>query len=157
MITHASPNSGPSCHIASKHPQLKGLILECPFTSIMRVVSSSVLARPIDMFKNIDKIDQVKFPVLIMHGTEDDVVPFEHGKALWEKVPEKYKYEPQWVRNGTHHDIIELLTVKGYITILTTFLKYCQTFVDDRDKDGLVIEPVSNSSSSWFSFSSPSN
>jgi pimeloyl-ACP methyl ester carboxylesterase len=131
--------------------------LECPFTSIMRVVSNSVLARPIDMFKNIDKIDQVRFPVLILHGTEDDVVPFDHGKALWEKIPDKYRYEPQWVRGGTHHNLIELLTVKGYITVLATFLKQCQSFVDERDRDGMIQETTRTRSSSWFSFASPSN
>lgn len=161
IIFGTSVGSGPSCHIASKHPNLRGLILECPFASIMRVVSNSVLARPLDMFQNISKIDQVKFPVLIIHGTLDDVVPFEHGKALWEKVPDQYKYEPQWVQNGNHHNLIELLTVRGYITVLNTFLTHCQKFVEGRERsktdDGMLTSSgATRASRSWFPFSSVS-
>ncbi|KAF0917871.1 hypothetical protein E2562_021524 [Oryza meyeriana var. granulata] len=33
---------------------------------------------------NIDKIGLVNCPVLVIHGTSDDVVDCSHGKQLWE-------------------------------------------------------------------------
>ncbi|EOY01561.1 Alpha/beta-Hydrolases superfamily protein isoform 2, partial [Theobroma cacao] len=50
--------------------------------------------------KNIDKIPLVDCPVLIIHGTEDEVVDFSHGKQLWELCKEKY--EPLWLKGGNH-------------------------------------------------------
>jgi len=136
IVFGTSVGSGPSCHIASKHRGLKGLILECPFSSIMRVVTTTMFARPIDMFQNINKIDQVQFPVFIIHGRNDDVVPFEHGEALYEKVPDAFKYPPEWIDNATHHNIIEKLTVRGYIKKLMKFNEHCTAFVKERDESG---------------------
>jgi pimeloyl-ACP methyl ester carboxylesterase len=98
-----SVGSGPSCHLASKFPGLKGLILECPFLSIMRIVTTTVFARPIDIFCNINKIEKVTFPVLVLHGRRDDVVPFEHGEQLHSKIPTAFKYPPVWIDRATHH------------------------------------------------------
>ncbi|KDP31416.1 hypothetical protein JCGZ_11792 [Jatropha curcas] len=53
-----------------------------------------------DIYKNIDKIQLVNCPVLVIHGTEDDVVDFSHGKKLWELC--KDKYEPLWLNGGNH-------------------------------------------------------
>ncbi|OIV89681.1 hypothetical protein TanjilG_07568 [Lupinus angustifolius] len=50
--------------------------------------------------KNIDKIPLVKCPVLVIHGTDDEVVNISHGKTLWELCNEKY--EPLWLNGGNH-------------------------------------------------------
>ncbi|XP_031479363.1 uncharacterized protein LOC116250106 isoform X5 [Nymphaea colorata] len=50
--------------------------------------------------KNIDKIPYVSCPVLIIHGTADEVVDCSHGKQLWELCKEKY--EPLWLKGGNH-------------------------------------------------------
>lgn len=42
-------------------------------------------------------------PVFIVHGKEDPVVPFEHGKYLYEAVPEEYRSEPYWVDGMGHN------------------------------------------------------
>ena len=38
---------------------------------------------------------QVSSPVLVIHGTEDDVIDFSHGLAIYEKCPRAV--EPLWV------------------------------------------------------------
>lgn len=53
--------------------------------------------------QNIDKITYVDCPVLIIHGTSDQVVDCGHGKRLWELC--KDKYEPLWVKGGNHCDL----------------------------------------------------
>ncbi len=79
-----SVGSGPSCYLAEKYP-VGGLVLESPFTSAVRVVLPFTL--PVDRFPNIDRIRNIKCPVLIFHGTADHVIPFSHGKALHEAAP----------------------------------------------------------------------
>lgn len=61
-----------------------GLILEAPFLSAPRVVTQ-VKVLPFDPFPNADRIERgIACPMLIMHGTDDRVVPFSHGKQLSE-------------------------------------------------------------------------
>ncbi|KAK8502855.1 hypothetical protein V6N13_003328 [Hibiscus sabdariffa] len=56
-----------------------------------------------DIYKNIDKIPLVNCPVLIIHGTSDEVVDCSHGKQRWDLCKEKY--EPLWLKGGNHCDL----------------------------------------------------
>ncbi|KAL6091671.1 hypothetical protein STEG23_024265 [Scotinomys teguina] len=38
-------------------------------------------------FVSIDKISKVTSPVLVIHGTEDEVIDFSHGLAMYERCP----------------------------------------------------------------------
>ncbi|KAF7108907.1 hypothetical protein CFC21_109266 [Triticum aestivum] len=67
--------------------------------------------------KNIEKIPLVKCPVLVIHGTSDDVVDFSHGKRIWELSQQKY--EPLWIEGGDH---CNLETFPVYIRHLKKFL-----------------------------------
>ena len=44
---------------------------------------------------SIDKVPKVSSPVLVIHGTEDEVIDFSHGLAIYEKCPRAV--EPLWV------------------------------------------------------------
>nr|DAD17886.1 TPA_asm: hypothetical protein HUJ06_019349 [Nelumbo nucifera] len=50
--------------------------------------------------QNINKIRKVKCPVLVIHGTDDDVVNWLHGNNLWQLAREPY--EPLWIKGGGH-------------------------------------------------------
>jgi len=66
-------------------PPIAGVILQSPIASAIRVVSDTLAMLPIDIFVNIDKIHKIQSPIFIIHGTDDLVVPYSHGKALLEK------------------------------------------------------------------------
>ena len=40
-------------------------------------------------FANLDKIGAIKTPVFIAHGTQDEVVPYEHGERLFEAAADR--------------------------------------------------------------------
>lgn len=46
-------------------------------------------------FFSIDKVPKVTSPVLVIHGTEDEVIDFSHGLAIYERCPRAV--EPLWV------------------------------------------------------------
>lgn len=54
-------------------------------------------------FPSIDKISKVTSPVLVIHGTEDEVIDFSHGLAMYERCPRAV--EPLWVEGAGHNDI----------------------------------------------------
>jgi len=56
-----------------------------------------------DAFPSIDKISKVSSPVLVIHGTEDEVIDFSHGLAIYEKCPRAV--DPLWVEGAGHNDV----------------------------------------------------
>ncbi len=67
------------------------IILESPFTSIENSAKIYYPYLPVsfllkDKYDSISKIKMVYSPILIMHGEQDDVVPFFMGKELFEKA-----------------------------------------------------------------------
>mmetsp|Transcript_6710 Transcript_6710/g.11985 ORF Transcript_6710/g.11985 Transcript_6710/m.11985 type:complete len:435 (-) Transcript_6710:1557-2861(-) len=103
-----SLGSGPAVHLA-KHYPVGGLIIVCGVASIVRVARPQLLKTPrFDMFCNVDKIANVKCPVLILHGRQDDVVPFECGLALYAKAAEAHPHRtvpPLWIDDANHNNL----------------------------------------------------
>nr|KJB54920.1 hypothetical protein B456_009G054100 [Gossypium raimondii] len=100
IIYGQSVGSGPTLHLASRLQRPRGVVLHSAILSGIRVLYPVKMTFWFDIFKNIDKIRRVNCPVLVIHGTDDEVVDWYHGKRLWELSKEKY--EPLWVKGGGH-------------------------------------------------------
>ncbi|CAN1795016.1 Alpha/beta hydrolase domain-containing protein 17B [Linum perenne] len=128
-----SLGSGPALELATHLPQLRALILHSAILSGLRVMYPVKKTFFFDIYKNIDKISLVSCPVLVIHGTEDEVVDISHGKKLWNMC--KDKYEPLWVEKGNHCD---LETFPQYLTHLRKFIsaveKLSQEVEDDNNR-----------------------
>ncbi|KAL2504934.1 alpha/beta-Hydrolases superfamily protein [Abeliophyllum distichum] len=98
-----SVGSGPTLDLASRLSRLRAVVLHSPILSGLRVMYPVKRTYWFDIYKNVDKIPLVQCPVLVIHGTADDVVDCSHGKQLWELC--KDKYEPLWVKGGNHCDL----------------------------------------------------
>lgn len=82
------------------------LILESVFTSIRgmarRIVPAPLTAIVPEGFDNLGKIGGIRRPVLFIHGDRDDLVPYDHGRRLFDAaVPPKFFYT---VRGAGHND-----------------------------------------------------
>ncbi|KAK6927919.1 Serine aminopeptidase, S33 [Dillenia turbinata] len=95
-----SVGSGPTVDLASRVTNLRGVVLHSPILSGLRVLYPVKKSYWFDIFKNIDKIGMVDCPVLVIHGTADEVVDWSHGKQLADLC--KDKYEPLWLSGGGH-------------------------------------------------------
>eukprot|EP00252_Welwitschia_mirabilis_P022323 TRINITY_DN6007_c0_g1_i1.p1 TRINITY_DN6007_c0_g1~~TRINITY_DN6007_c0_g1_i1.p1 ORF type:complete len:384 (+),score=58.67 TRINITY_DN6007_c0_g1_i1:594-1745(+) len=95
-----SVGSGPTLDLAARLPYLRAVVLHSAILSGLRVMYPVKRTYWFDIYKNIDKISLVNCPVLIIHGTSDEVVDCSHGKQLWELCKEKY--EPLWLKGGSH-------------------------------------------------------
>ncbi|XP_023551371.1 protein ABHD17C-like isoform X3 [Cucurbita pepo subsp. pepo] len=98
-----SVGSGPTLDLATRLPNLRAIVLHSPILSGVRVMYPVKRTFWFDIYKNIDKIPLVSCPVLVIHGTDDDVVDWSHGKQLWDLCKEKY--EPLWIKGGNHCDL----------------------------------------------------
>ncbi|XXG51909.1 hypothetical protein AAC387_Pa03g0370 [Persea americana] len=112
-----SVGSGPTLHLAARLQKLRAVVLHSAILSGIRVLYPVKMTFWFDIFKNIDKIRQVRCPVLVIHGTDDDIVDWSHGKRLWELSKEKY--DPLWIKGGGH---CNLETFPEYIKHLRKFI-----------------------------------
>lgn len=81
-------------------------ILHSPLTSGMRVAFPDTKRTwCCDAFPSIDKIHRIRSIVLIIHGTEDDVIDVSHGFALYNRIHIQHQIEPLWVDGAGHNDI----------------------------------------------------
>ncbi|WCJ29859.1 alpha/beta-Hydrolases superfamily protein [Euphorbia peplus] len=130
-----SVGSGPTLHLASRLHTLRGVVLHSAILSGIRVLYPVKMTFWFDIYKNIDKIRQVTCPVLVIHGTNDEIVSWSHGKRLWELAKEKY--DPLWVKGGGH---CNLETYPEYI-------KHLRKFINAMEKISLT-KPTNQLSSS---------
>jgi abhydrolase domain-containing protein 17 len=79
-----SLGTGPTVELASRWINLKGVVLESPYTSVLGVVSETLADTSycVDPFRNNSKIHLIKSPILILHGTDDEIIPYEHAQKL---------------------------------------------------------------------------
>jgi fermentation-respiration switch protein FrsA (DUF1100 family) len=104
-----------SADLASRH-HLAGLVLESPFLSAYQVVVPIPLL--FDRFTTDAKLKRITCPLLVLHGSLDDVIPFSHGKAVYEKAnPPKMHL---WVE-GAHHNDLSQVAENHYKEAITAF------------------------------------
>lgn len=79
--------------LATRHPEAAGVIVESSFTSIydMARLEKPYKLFPVKLFLNqhfdsIAKVERLALPVLFIHGTADEVVPFSMGEQLYRRA-----------------------------------------------------------------------
>lgn len=86
---------------------IRSIIIESAFTSMKDMAGtlflfnlfSSVLPAN---YNNLDKINHIKVPKLIIHGEEDNLVPFRMGMDLFEKANDPKSFFP--IKGAGHND-----------------------------------------------------
>jgi len=93
--------------LASEVTDARGLIVEGTFTSIPDVFQSMkwgwlpVTALITQRFDSLSKIERVKVPVLVVHGSRDSLIRPALGRALFERASAQKKFV--LVDGGTHY------------------------------------------------------
>ncbi|KAL9293314.1 putative alpha/beta hydrolase-1 [Arabidopsis thaliana] len=121
-----SVGSGPTLELASRLPNLRAVVLHSAIASGLRVMYPVKRTYWFDIYKNVEKISFVKCPVLVIHGTSDDVVNWSHGKQLFELCKEKY--EPLWIKGGNHCDL----------ELYPQYIKHLRKFVSAIEKSPIL-------------------
>jgi uncharacterized protein len=105
LVARASPErlvlygeslgSGVAVRLATERP-VAGLILDAPFTSTADVAGHHYWYLPVwllrDQYRSIDRIHELKCPVLVMHGERDGVIPIALGERLYAAAPEPKRF-----------------------------------------------------------------
>ena len=114
-----SIGTGPAVELAASK-KVGALILEAAYLSAPRIMTGwRVLL--IDPFPNIERIDKIHCPLLAIHGTADSIIPFSHGKRLFDLAKEPKLFVP--VEGADHNDFIDVMGLDAYLSTVTGFLE----------------------------------
>lgn len=110
VVYGRSLGSAFATHVAAVNNPSR-LVLESPFYSLEYLAKKRYWLLPVKQllqyrFPTNEKMKLVKCPVLIIHGTEDAVVPVENGKKLHKTLPEHQSVLVK-IPEGSHNDLIE--------------------------------------------------
>ncbi len=108
VLLGKSLGGGVACEIAMDR-KLKGVILESTFRSIPAVIHNLIPILPGDTllkterYDSISKLPRIVSPVLVVHGTKDELIPVEEGQALFEAV--RSSRDIYLVEGAGHNDV----------------------------------------------------
>jgi fermentation-respiration switch protein FrsA (DUF1100 family) len=105
--------------------EIRSLILESAFTSTKDMAKAMLLFRPLSPFMpsnydNLGKIAQIRPAKLIVHGDQDQIVPFSMGQRLFAGAQEPKEFYP--IRGAGHNDTY-FVGGESYFSRLATFVK----------------------------------
>jgi fermentation-respiration switch protein FrsA (DUF1100 family) len=102
----------------------RSLIIESPFTNSSDMAKLFLPFRfdwrPRVPYDNLGKIDKIKAPLLIIHGSQDEIIPVEMSRRLFAAArgPKELYIIP-----GAHHNDTFLVGGPAYFDRLTRFIQ----------------------------------
>jgi len=110
----------------------KALIIESVFTSIKDMAGDLYPFLPVKQlvrfnYNAADYISRVNCPILVIHSKDDEIVPFKHGRKLFESANEPKEFLEI---TGSHNDGF-ILSEKKYRDSLNSFIT---KYTEDKNK-----------------------
>lgn len=101
-----------------------GLVLISPYTSMVEMAGRVAPFLPVrwllrDRYETDQKAPALALPVLVIHGTDDEVVPFEMGQRIAALLPNREFLPVQ----GGHHSDLFYLDERGLVAKIAAFTR----------------------------------
>jgi fermentation-respiration switch protein FrsA (DUF1100 family) len=112
----------------ARNRQPMALILESGFTSAPDLAATLYPFLPVRLlsrfrYDNRENLQTISLPVLVAHSSEDEIIPFEHGRQLFAAAGEPKAF---LAMRGGHNDGF-LITGQAYIQALDNFITRCMS------------------------------
>ncbi len=110
-------------NLAARRP-CGGLIVQSSFSNA-RAMTRRMFGIPLieyvpkSRFDSLEQIRKVRAPILIAHGTRDEVVPFAMGRSLFAAAPEPKRFYS--IEGAGHNDVLDM-GGKSYLACLKDFV-----------------------------------
>jgi pimeloyl-ACP methyl ester carboxylesterase len=122
---------GSTCaaEIGAHNPtSLRGIIFESGFASIydmmtrlFRVSGPDITQEGLSEYSNDTRIRKFQKPVLVIHGTNDWIIPSEQGKLIYDNIPEGIEKHLVLIEGAGHNNIFSFK--EEYTTPLKEFIQ----------------------------------
>lgn len=105
-----SLGTGIASYIAAENRPSQ-LILETPYYSLMDVAGNRFPFLPVKWllrykFPSFEYLQRATCPIVIFHGTDDSVVPYDSGKRLYEAIAGNHK-KFYSIEGGSHNNLVD--------------------------------------------------
>jgi uncharacterized protein len=105
--------------------KLFGLILEAPFISIQAMGKFHYPWLPLGgllstRYDSLSKIAKIHVPLLVLHGDQDEIVPYDHGRMIYEAGHDPKQF---YTIRGARHNDTYVIGGKGYFKALSDFIE----------------------------------
>jgi len=132
-----------AAHCAAHHKP-GALIIESAFTSVPDMAARLYPFLPVRLlsrfrYNTLKELQSVNCPVLVIHSRDDEIIPFENGRQLYQAAPEPKRFLET---KGGHNDGF-LVSGQNYIDGIKSFIASSLSGVPFRKN------PHDNSSSSF--------
>jgi fermentation-respiration switch protein FrsA (DUF1100 family) len=123
IVIYGESLGGAAAIDLAAHESPGGLIVQSSFTSMPDMVSHLMPVYPRFLLQtrmdSISKIAKIDCPKLFVHGTVDELVPFEMGQRLYSASPAPKEFHE--VQGAGHNDVFET-GGKAYLDRLRAFV-----------------------------------
>ena len=124
LIFGRSLGAAVAAEMASRHDS-RAVILESPFMSIREMARVMLPALPIGpllsaKFDVIDKVGKITAPLLVLHGDQDEIIPFEQGQRVFAAARQPKQFYP--IKGAGHNDTF-IVGGNGYYERLQSFIE----------------------------------
>jgi fermentation-respiration switch protein FrsA (DUF1100 family) len=101
----------------------RALVIDSAYTSMPDVAAEAYWWAPVQLvmrtrLPSLDRIPSARAPVFVAHATDDAVIPFAHGRALFDAAPEPKRF---FTLKGGHNDGVDL--TDGFLDELAAALR----------------------------------
>ena len=110
LIAHGESIGGAvALELASRLP-VGAVILESAFTSVVEMGQRVYPLLPVGLlvrqrYDNLSRIGRIQAPLLVMHSSQDDIVPYEIGRRLFQSAPQPKAFAE--LRGGHNEGFLE--------------------------------------------------
>ncbi len=125
VILFGKSLGGPVAVEVAQQVTVKGVVLESTFRSFPSAVSRVIPLLPADSliqterFEVISKVATIGAPLLVIHGTTDQLIPCEEGRQLYERAAEPKQL---YLVEGAGHNDVSLVAQSEYAARLRRWL-----------------------------------
>jgi len=107
IIVGESLGSGVAAHLAS-HNDAAGLIMVAAYSGMDDMAQRQFPFFPArwlvkDRYRSIDRIDRINMPLIWIHGTKDELIPFAMGRRLFDAAKNPKTAFP--IKDAGHNDL----------------------------------------------------
>ncbi|MFX1357184.1 MAG: alpha/beta hydrolase [Promethearchaeota archaeon] len=129
FVQGRSLGSACAAEIGSHNPvSLKGIIFESGFAStynmmtrLFRISSPKLTPLSLNKYSNDTRLRKFLKPVLIIHGTNDWIIPPSEGELIYQNLPETTQKQLIMIEGAGHNDILNY--GEEYFEPLRNFIK----------------------------------
>lgn len=122
IIYGKSLGTGMAAYVAS-YEKARAVVLETPYYSIPSMFAHYAFIYPVNAMVNYKIptyrfIEEVKYPIVIFHGTKDNVIPYENAKRLQPVLKKGDKFIT--IKDGGHNTLTKF---DDYKKVMDSLLK----------------------------------